>query len=662
MSVTTPGPAAIEGPPLVELQDIRKSYGQPQQTADDPSPTQVLRGISLKIRAGEFVAIVGASGSGKSTLMNILGCLDRPSSGRYLFEGKDVSGFDADALARLRREAFGFVFQGYHLVQTESARENVEIPALYAGMPEAERRARATALLERLAMGARLDHRPHQLSGGQQQRVAIARALMNGGRIILADEPTGALDSQSGAEVMKLLHELADAGHTVILITHDRQVAAQAGRIVEIRDGEIVADSGGARPASGVALAHEVRRGQGPGQASLSADLHEAARAAWRVMWSNRFRTGLTLLGIVIGVASVIAMLAVGGGSQQQVLAQFETFGVRTMFVSARESSARAPSAPLTLDDVDTVRSLPNVEAATPYIEDRVVVRRGNVDHGSEGGGTTVGFTHVLGWRITEGAMFDATDEERAAKVTVIGQTVRKTLFTDGTNPIGQDILIDKVPFQVIGVLAAKGTTDGEDQDDRVIVPFSSAAARIFGHRNPTWIAVQIRDMNQATATANAIEDRLAEQRKVRDVHVWNRVEAIRVQSETARAMTMMLGLIATISLVVGGIGVMNVMLMTVRERTREVGIRMATGARQTDILRQFMTEAVLVTSVGGTVGVIVGLAIVSMLMLAGVPVVFSLLASLGAFGCAVLTGLIFGFMPARNAARLDPVVALASQ
>ncbi|WP_307690495.1 MacB family efflux pump subunit [Variovorax ginsengisoli] len=647
---------------LIELQDIRRSYGQPQRTGDDPSPTQVLRGISLKIRAGEFVAIVGASGSGKSTLMNILGCLDRPSSGRYLFEGKDVSGFDADALARLRREAFGFVFQGYHLVQTESARENVEIPALYAGMPEAERRARATALLERLAMGARLDHRPHQLSGGQQQRVAIARALMNGGRIILADEPTGALDSESGAEVMKLLHELADAGHTVILITHDRQIAAQANRIVEIRDGQIVADSGDAHAAAGTAQSHDGGCALGHGQASISADLNEAARAAWRVMWSNRFRTGLTLLGIVIGVASVIAMLAVGGGSQKQVLAQFETFGVRTMFISARESSARAPSAPLTLDDVDTVRSLPNVEAATPYIEERVVVRRGNVDHGSEGGGTTVGFNHVLGWRVTEGTMFDAVDEERAAKVTVIGQTVRKTLFADGSDPVGQEILIDKVPFQVIGVLAAKGTTDGEDQDDRVVVPFSAAAARIFGHRNPTWIAVQVRDMQQATATADAIEDRLAHKRRVRDVHVWNRVEAIRMQTETARAMTMMLGLIATISLVVGGIGVMNVMLMTVRERTREVGIRMATGARQTDILRQFMTEAVLVTSAGGTLGVIVGLAIVAVLMLAGVPVVFSLLASLGAFGCAVLTGLIFGFMPARNAARLDPVVALASQ
>ena len=658
--------------PLIELQDIRKSYGPSHETdetdADGLAPAQVLRGISLRLYAGEFVAIVGASGSGKSTLMNILGCLDRLSSGRYLFEGQDVSAFDADALAWLRREAFGFVFQGYHLVATESARENVEIPALYAGMPEAERRVRAIALLERLAMGARLDHRPNQLSGGQQQRVAIARALMNGGRIILADEPTGALDSQSGAEVMKLLHELADAGHTVILITHDRDVAAQARRVIEIRDGQIVADSGDglapAAPAGGV-----IAPLSGPGlgrarnvHASLAADLHEATRAAWRVMWSNRFRTGLTLLGIVIGVASVIAMLAVGGGSQREVLAQFETFGVRTMFVAARAGSVRAPAAPLTMNDAETIGGLPSVEAVAPYIEDRVVVRRGNVDHSTEGGGTTVGFAEVLGWTTSEGRMFDAADEASAAKVAVIGETVRKALFADGSDPVGQDILVDKVPFQVVAVLAAKGSTDGEDQDDRVIVPFSAAAARLFGHRNPTWIAVKVRSMEQALATAEMIETRLAEQRRVRDVRVWNRVEAIRMQSATAHAMTMMLGLIATISLVVGGIGVMNVMLMTVRERTREVGIRMATGARQTDILRQFMTEAVLVTSVGGTVGVVVGLAIVAVLMLAGVPVVFSLLASLGAFGCAVLTGLIFGFMPARNAARLDPVVALASQ
>ncbi|MBO9642800.1 MAG: MacB family efflux pump subunit [Pseudacidovorax sp.] len=660
--MSAPAHRPRQSSPLIELRGICKTYGATSHRAEDPAPTPVLRGISLRIEAGEFVAIVGASGSGKSTLMNILGCLDRPSDGSYLFDGEDVSGFDADALARLRREAFGFVFQGYHLVPTESARENVEVPALYAGMPKAPRRARAEALLARLGMAARMEHRPGQLSGGQQQRVAIARALMNGGRIILADEPTGALDSRSGAEVMALLHELADAGHTIILITHDRHVAAQARRIVEILDGQVVADDGPAPLAAPMPAPPGVARAAGSSQASLVADLQEATRAAWRVMWSNRIRTGLTLLGIVIGVASVIAMLAVGAGSQRQVLAQFEVFGVRTMFVAAREGSARAPTAPLTLADAEVVRHVPAVDAVVPYIEERVVVRRGNVDHATEGGGTTVAFTHVLGWHIAEGAMFDTADEAQAAKVAVIGQTVRRTLFAPGEDPVGQDILIDKVPFQVIGVLAFKGASDGEDQDDRVIVPFSSAAARLFGHRRPSWIGVQVRDLEQARAVSAAIKDGLAEQRGLRDAYVWNRVEAIRVQSATARAMTLMLGLIATISLVVGGIGVMNVMLMTVRERTREIGIRMATGARQADILRQFMTEAVLVTSVGGITGVLLGFAIVGGLALVGVPVMFSFGASVGAFGCAVLTGLVFGFMPARNAARLDPVVALAAQ
>ncbi|MDM0009694.1 ABC transporter permease [Variovorax sp. J22G73] len=668
--------------PLIELQDIRKSYGgeaagkeigeevSAAHGEDEGSPVvTVLHGVSLRLHAGEFVAIVGASGSGKSTLMHILGCLDRASAGRYLFDGRDVSTFDADALAWLRREAFGFVFQGYHLVPSESVLENTEIPALYAGMPEAERHARAIALLQRLGMGARLHHRPHQLSGGQQQRVAIARALMNGGRIILADEPTGALDSKSGAEVMALLHELADAGHTIVLITHDRSVAAQARRVIEISDGRIVADSGetqpGARSATDAMPATPSMAPApqpGHGGASVLADMREATRTAWRVMWSNRFRTGLTLLGIVIGVASVIVMLAVGGGSQAKVMAQFETFGTRTMFVSAQVASSRNPGAPLTLADADAIRMLPNVEGVAPYIEDKVVVRRGNVDHLTEGGGATVGFSSVLGWGVAEGLMFDAEDELRVAKVAVIGQTVRKLLFADGQSPVGQDILVDKVPFQVVGVLAAKGANDGEDQDDRVVVPLSAATTRIYGHPNPTWIAVQVRDIERAQETAEAIEAQLARQQAGREVRIWNRVEALRVQTETARAMTLMLGLIAVVSLIVGGIGVMNVMLMTVRERTREIGIRMATGARQRDILRQFMTEAVLVTSVGGTAGVLAGLGIVVGLLLAGVPVLFSLAASVGAFGCAVLTGVIFGFMPARNAARLDPVVALAGE
>jgi macrolide transport system ATP-binding/permease protein len=332
------------------------------------------------------------------------------------------------------------------------------------------------------------------------------------------------------------------------------------------------------------------------------------------------------------------------------------------MFVSTQTASPRNPSAPLTLDDALVIRDLPNVEGVAPYIEDRVVVRRGNIDHLTEGGGATIDFSRVLGWGVSQGVMFDAEDEQRVAKVAVIGETVRKRLFADGQNPIGQDILVDKVPFQVVGVLVSKGASNGEDQDDRVVVPLSSAATRVYGHPNPTWIAVQVRDIDKARETEAAIEVQLERQQAGRSVLVWNRVEALRAQTETARAMTMMLGLIAIVSLVVGGIGVMNVMLMTVRERTREIGIRMATGARQRDILRQFMTEAVLVTAVGGTVGVVSGLGIVLVLLLVGVPVQFSVPASVGAFGCAVLTGVIFGFIPARNAAQLDPVVALAGE
>nr|WP_315429707.1 MacB family efflux pump subunit [uncultured Albidiferax sp.] len=653
--------------PVIELQDLRKRYGGEGGGAP---PVEVLRGISLQIHAGEFVAIVGASGSGKSTLMHLLGCLDQASSGNYHFNGQDVAAMDADQLAWLRREAFGFVFQGYHLIATESARENVEVPALYAGMPEAARRVRAQQLLQRLGLGDKLQHRPHQLSGGQQQRVSIARALMNGGQILLADEPTGALDSHSGTEVMALLHELADAGHTVILITHDRAVAAQARRVIEIRDGQIVADSGNFQTKSASSACNtsassyqkHSKSNQQTERRVLWAELRDALRAAWRVMAANRFRTALTLLGIVIGVASVIVMLAVGTGSQQKVMADMATFGAKAMYISAMQGSSRDRAAPLTLADAATIRLLPNIQSVAPYIEGRLVVRRGNIDHQTEVGGATTDFGEALSWPLAEGVWFDAADEQRLAKVAILGQTVRKALFADGSSPLGQDILVEGVPFQVIGVLAAKGAAGGDDQDERVVVPFSAASARLYGHPNPGWISVLIRDMDQASATGDAILASLAETRGAKDVRLWNQAESIRVQGETERTMTLMLGLIAAISLVVGGIGVMNVMLMTVRERTREIGIRMATGARQRDILRQFLTEAVLVTVVGGAIGVALGLALGAVLLALDVPVVFSLSAMLGAFGCAVATGIVFGYMPAQRAARLDPVVALASE
>src|ERR1700742_3482853 len=221
--------------PLFELENVTKVYNP-----DGEQRVEVLHGISLQIRQGEFVAIMGASGSGKTTLMNILGCLDRPTGGSYRLAGVDVAALDRGELAWLRRTMFGFVFQSYNLIGTASALENVEIPAIYAGQKTAERKQRAADLLGFLGLSERLDHRPNQLSGGQQQRVSIARALMNGGTAILADKPTGALDSRAGAEVLQFLERLADDGHTVIIITHDPDVARHAHRKIEIKDGVIL--------------------------------------------------------------------------------------------------------------------------------------------------------------------------------------------------------------------------------------------------------------------------------------------------------------------------------------------------------------------------------------------------------------------------------------
>ncbi|WP_402719466.1 MacB family efflux pump subunit [Janthinobacterium rivuli] len=647
--------------PLIELAGIRKRYG-----GHDGAPAvEVLRGLTLSIGAGEFVAIVGASGSGKSTLMHLLGCLDRPSDGTYRFAGQDVASLNPDELAWLRREAFGFVFQGYHLIATESARENVEVPALYAGMPAAARHARSAALLKRLGLGERLDHRPNQLSGGQQQRVSIARALMNGGRIILADEPTGALDSSSGAEVMALLGELADAGHTIILITHDRKVAAQARRVIEISDGEIVEDSGAiAIPATSTALPPlDMSRAAHDTGASLGTELLDAARAAWRVLWINRFRTGLTLLGIVIGVASVIVMLAIGLGTRQQVMAQLGAFGSNLLYMASRGESSRIPGRSITLADLDALKDVPGITHVLPNVTGNKVIRHGNLDVQTYVRGTGPALPQIQTWPVAKGGFFTEEDEREMATVAVLGAHLAEKLMPDVANPVGQNILIGNVPFQVIGVMSAKGALTGEkDEDDVLLLPFSTAGIRVFGQREPTYTVMAVADVKRVTEVEAAVDATMFERHRIRDYGISNAAASIAAEAKTQDNMTMMLSLIAAVSLVVGGIGVMNVMLMTVRERTREIGIRMATGARRRDILRQFLTEAVLVSVVGGVAGIVVGVTVAGLLLVWDVPVIFSLSAIAGAFACAVVTGLVFGFMPARKASGLDPVVALAGQ
>ncbi len=652
--------------PLIELRDIRKSYG-----GVDTPKVEVVRGIDLAIHPGEFVAIVGASGSGKSTLMNILGCLDRPTSGQYLFAGKDVAELDGDELAWLRREAFGFVFQGYHLIASGSAQENVEMPAIYAGIPAAERHARAAALLQRLGLGERTGNRPHQLSGGQQQRVSIARALMNGGHIILADEPTGALDSHSGAEVMALLDELASQGHVIILITHDREVAARAQRVIEIRDGLVISDSAKDQaPRQAVQKsgpqAEELRQHLDRGATQRGAwkgELLEALQAAWRVMWINRFRTALTLLGIVIGVASVVVMLAVGEGSKRQVVAQMAAFGSNILYLSGKSASLHAPAGIITLDDVEALSGLPQVKKIMPVIGSELTVRFGNASGTFYVGGNNTFFPGIFNWPVAEGSFFTDADERNAAAVAVIGPKVKEKLFGE-RNPIGQYILIGQVPFQVLGILVAKGASSGDsDSDGRIVVPYSAASIRLFGSRDPEYVTIAAADSARVKETEAAIDHLM---RKLhhgkQDYELTNFAALIQAEARTQNTLSLMLGAIAAISLLVGGIGVMNIMLMTVRERTREIGIRMATGARQRDILRQFLTEAVLLSMVGGVTGIVLAVLVGGGLMLADIAVAFSLGAVLGAFTCAVMTGVVFGFMPARKAARLDPVKALTSE
>ena len=685
-------------PVLIELREVRKRFGG----HDGVPEVEILHGIDLRIRAGEYVAIVGASGSGKTTLMNILGCLDRPSSGEYLFQGEAVSGLDDDALAALRREVFGFVFQGYHLIGTSSALDNVAMPARYAGVGEQARHERAAALLSRLGLEERLQYLPHQLSGGQQQRVSIARALVNGGWVILADEPTGALDSTSGEQVMQQLDDLAAAGHTVILITHDPAVAARARRIISMADGRIVGDvtapvDGKVHPLpeTGRAVANDslpVRQTDAPvrkdgrpcaeapaeapaglsdlpplrgrGRLPLLADLPEILRSAWRVMRLNRLRTGLTLLGIIIGVASVIVMLAVGQGSQEKVLAEMQTFGLRTIYIFREWLSDTQQARALSMADVAAVQQVPNVEQASPVIDQNgIIVRHGNRTLRTNLSATTRHFAQALNWPVSQGTLLETEDEHDLRKVVLLGERVREALFGAHGQAVGQEILVGNVPFRVIGVMAPKPAPFPEDDvNNQVIVPVGAAAVRLVGSMELSRINVVIRDMRHAAETEAAIVKTLTARHGRKDFSILNQAQAVQQLAQANRTLTLMLGLIAAISLLVGGIGVMNVMLMTVRERTREIGIRMATGARQADILRQFLVEAMLLTDIGGTVGVSGGLLVGLGLKALGIPMAFSPLAAAMAFGCAVATGMIFGFMPARQAARLDPVRALAGE
>lgn len=647
--------------PLLQLQELCRDYPAGE------GKLRVLDHVNLAIEAGEMVAIVGASGSGKSTLMNILGCLDRPSEGVYRVAGRETGSLDPDELAELRREHFGFIFQRYHLLSDLNARGNVEIPAIYAGHAREARRERAERILERLGLADRMHHKPGQLSGGQQQRVSIARALMNGGQVILADEPTGALDTHSGQEVMAVLKELHAEGHTIIIVTHDMQVASHAHRIIEISDGRIIADRRVDAAAAPTVRSNEEKASRASAWRGMRDRLAEAFRMALLAMASHRLRTFLTMLGIIIGIASVVSVVALGKGSQENVLKNISSMGTNTIDVYPGAGfgdirSARVQT--LVSADAEALASQPYVDSVTPAVSTTKTLVYRNVAASGSINGVGPQYFRVRGLEFERGNAFDDESVHRSAQEVVIDENTRKALFGDDFRVLGRVILLGSMPARIIGITQKKDSGFGNNDALNVWVPYTTAQNRLLGQHYLRSITVRVHDNVAMGAAEQGIKNLLLLRHGREDFFTFNTDTIRQTIEKTTQTMTLLVSAIAVISLVVGGIGVMNIMLVSVTERTREIGVRMAVGARQGDIMQQFLIEAVLVCLAGGILGVLLArlVGVVVSQISPDFQLIYSTASIIAAFVCSTLIGLVFGFMPARNAARLDPVEALARE
>ncbi|MYH34694.1 MAG: ATP-binding cassette domain-containing protein [Gammaproteobacteria bacterium] len=641
------------GPPLIRLENVGRRY-----RAGD-AEVGALKGVTLDIHAGEFVAVMGPSGSGKTTLMNIIGCLDQPSDGEYFYSGLPVHAAGSDERARLRREAFGFVFQDYNLLRMVTAQENVEMPAIYAGTRRRIRWARAAELLSTLGLAHRTGHHPNELSGGERQRVAIGRALMNGAAVVLADEPTGSVDSRNGKEIMAQLAALSERGRTVILVTHDPTVARYARRRIELLDGRVTSDTG-PNPGRQVSAARSARAPSQRIQAPV-ASLAESARTARRTLRGNKSRTALTLLGIVIGVFSVTAMLGVAQGMRNSLTDTIRQLGGAGITISPRFGEN---SRPLTLSDADAIRSqIPNLLSVAPEMSGGGTLVGGNNSQFARVTATTGRAMQERGLILAEGAFFDEAHSESYAPVVILGGLLAGDLFGERARAVGEYVLINGEPYQVIGVLKRNESTFGafDFQQRSAHVPLMTGAARLFGRDNLDSIQVVAADTDQVETVQNAIEALLSRLHGRGAFRIANQEQILEAQNNIGRIGSLVFGAIGGISLVVAGIGVMNIMLASVAERTREIGLRMAIGARERDILMQFICEAAMVAGLGGAVGLIAALGL-GALVNSFTPMAFVAFTPwilLVGLSCATLTGVIFGFAPARRAAGMDPVAAL---
>ena len=655
---------------LLELVDIRRSYG------DGPSAVEVLHGITLSIRRGEMVAIIGPSGSGKSTLMNIIGCLDRPTSGSYEVSGRDTSNMEPDELAALRRDFFGFIFQRYLLLSNLNASENVQVPSIYSGYRRDKRAERAGMLLERLGLGERKSYSPSQLSGGQQQRVSIARALMNGGQIILADEPTGALDTKSGEEVMKILTELNSEGHTVILVTHDPRIAAHARRVITIRDGSVVSDkvneevsdaasSGAAKSADAIPDVWLKRAWSTSARAYMDR-FSEAGAMALRSMVSNRMRTLLTMLGIIIGIMAVVMVVALARGASDNIISNISSMGTNTISVMPGERMGDVRSGKvrsLKISDMNALRGQPFVDSVSPVAQSSVLFRRDNIENTGTVYGISADYFRVYGMELARGRLFTESEASGNQQVCVIDAKTASSMFP-GVDPIGRKLIVKTTPMLVVGVLTEKDIMFRPRDALYVYAPYSTVMHKMSNQDYLSTLIVRIAAGFSTPVAEASLVSLLKARHGRKDFFIQSSDTIMKTISQTTSTFTLLISAIAVISLLVGGIGVMNIMLVSVTERTREIGIRMAVGARQSDIMTQFLIEAVTVCITGGLAGVLLSLVAgkVVMLFFPSVPLSFSALSIIVAVLTSSAIGMVFGFMPARNAARLDPIEALARE